>query len=272
MLKDKIKHSIELLKRGEKLALSLSEQGYFVAFSGGKDSQVMLDLVKKSGVKYVAYYSVTSNDPPENVYFIREKYPEVVFIHPEKNYYKLISEKGLPTVMKRYCCERMKERLGVGMVVLTGVRAEESRKRAAYSEFAVVSRRKENIGVERTLEEVTEAEHQCIKGKDKVMLRPILQWTERDIWSYIYSENIPVNPCYNLVGRVGCMFCPFSSKANIALYEQRYPRFRALIIRSLERYLDNCRSRGSELLLGSAEEYYQWWKSKKSIEEYLRRR
>ena len=98
-LEDKIAHSIELIRKGERLALALNPQdGYFVGFSGGKDSQVLLDLVKRAGVKYKAYYSVTTNDPPENVYFIRQHYPDVAFEHHRPNLYSLISTKGLPTI------------------------------------------------------------------------------------------------------------------------------------------------------------------------------
>lgn len=68
----KIDDSIRLIRKGEKLALALNpEDGYFVGFSGGKDSQVLLDLVKRAGVKYKAHYNVTTIDPPENVRFIR---------------------------------------------------------------------------------------------------------------------------------------------------------------------------------------------------------
>ena len=54
--------------------------GFKLMFSGGKDSQVLYDLMKKSGVKFTAYYCVTTNDPPENVYFIRKEYPDVIVI------------------------------------------------------------------------------------------------------------------------------------------------------------------------------------------------
>jgi phosphoadenosine phosphosulfate reductase len=60
---EKEKQSIELIRKGEKLALSMNPEGYFVGFSGGKDSQVLLELVKRAGVKYKAYYNVTTNDP-----------------------------------------------------------------------------------------------------------------------------------------------------------------------------------------------------------------
>ena len=84
-LQDKINESITLIKKGERLALALNPtDGYFVGFSGGKDSQVLLSLVKQSGVKYHAYYSVTTNDPPQNIYFIRQHYPDVTFLHPQR--------------------------------------------------------------------------------------------------------------------------------------------------------------------------------------------
>lgn len=270
-MKEKIEHSIEVLKKGERLAVSLNPEGYYVAFSGGKDSQVMLELVKMAGVKYRAYYSVTTNDPPDNVYFIRKYYPEVVFVRPPKTYYQLIAEKGLPTMQRRFCCDIMKEGLGIGRVVLTGVRAEESKKRAGYSEVAVMSRRKEHEGrTEYDVEQMAENEHQCIKGKDKVMVRPILQWTEEEVWEFIRERGLPENPCYKLVGRVGCMFCPYSSVGAIKLYEETYPRFRELIIKALEKNLKYRRMQGdTQLQLGSAEEYYKWWKSKTSVKKWL---
>ena len=96
-LEDKISYSIELIRKGERLALALNPQdGYFVGFSGGKDSQALLQLVKMAGVRYKAYYSVTTNDPPPNVYFIRQHYPDVVFLHPKQNFFKLVEKKGLP--------------------------------------------------------------------------------------------------------------------------------------------------------------------------------
>ena len=41
------------------------KEGYYVAFSGGKDSVVLLDIVKRSGVKFDAHYNITGIDPPE---------------------------------------------------------------------------------------------------------------------------------------------------------------------------------------------------------------
>lgn len=266
-LEDKITYSIELIRRGEKLALALNPQdGYFVGFSGGKDSQALLQLVKMAGVRYKAYYSVTTNDPPQNVYFIRQHYPDVVFLHPQDNFFKLVEKKGLPTMNRRYCCAMLKESAGVGCAVLTGVRAEESRKRAAYNEVKLFSRRKENSENThtRTIEEIEENEHRCIQGKDKLMIFPILRWTESDVWQFLREQGLPTNPCYKQSGRVGCMFCPFSSKKQIDYYEIQYPLFKKRLLQSLTVFWE--RYNGHEF--ESPDQYFEWWKSKKSIKEY----
>lgn len=273
-LSAKIEYSISLIRRGEKLALALNQnEGYIVGFSGGKDSLVLLDLVKRAGVKFVAHYSVTSNDPPENVYYIRKNFPEVRFLHHKRNLFRLIEDKGMPTVLHRFCCEKLKEDVGAGSVVLTGVRAEESAKRAKYPELNIYSRRKEHADRTRvrTIESVMENEHKCIKGKDKVMLYPILKWTSDDVWQYIHTNKLPVNPCYEKVGRVGCMFCPFAKREEIEMYERMYPKFKDLFLSSLAVYLEK-RTEPGMYGLKTPEDYYDWWKSKKPVERYVKER
>lgn len=265
-MQSKIDKAIAFIQHGEKLALSMNADGYFVAFSGGKDSQVLLWLVQQAGVKYRAYYSVTTNDPPQNVRFIRENYPEVEFLHPKENFYKLVAKKGLPTMNRRFCCSILKETAGVGYVTLVGVRRDESSKRRNYKDVDVISKRKEHQDSERAynIDEMLHAEHQCIKGKDKLVLRPILDFTDSEIWEVIYSNNLPVNPCYNDTNRVGCIFCPFGAKKQILDYCRKYPRAKAKIIDSIKQY-QNTMKQKAEL---QPEEYFEWWLSKKSLKEY----
>lgn len=271
-LQDKITDSVALIRKAERLALALNpEQGFHVGFSGGKDSQVLLELVKMAGVKFRAVYNVTTNDPPENVYFIREHYPEVNFENNGKgNLYQMIERKGMPTIHHRWCCALFKEGSGVGSVVLTGVRAEESKKRAGYKPVKVMSNRKEHL--ERkdpyTIEGIEAAGHQCIKGKDKILVYPMLEWTTTDVWVFIAKEHLPVNPCYEYGGRVGCMFCPYASKEQIDYYETRYPKFHGLFMEGLSSYLTKRET--IDRYFDGVEEYYAWWKSKKSIKAYLR--
>lgn len=268
MLAEKIAASLILLQQGEPLALSMNpSQGYWLGFSGGKDSVVLLSLAKLSGVKFHAEYHVVGNDAPSTVYFIRENFPEVNFWHPWEKFIPLVRKKGLPTMQRRFCCERTKEAGGKGEVVLTGVRAEESRKRAAYSEVEIFSRRKEHEGKDRSrdVEWLKEVEHQCLKGQDRVMVRPLLNWTEDDIWEYTHKYHLPVNPNYATCGRVGCMFCPFAPKDQIEHYEQIYPGFHRAIMDALHVYWQ----KSPEHFLQTPEAYYDWWKSKKTVNDFL---
>lgn len=267
-MNEKIKESIELIKRAEKLSLSLNPQnGFYVAFSGGKDSQCLLELVKMSGVRYKVYYSVTGIDAPRNVYFMRDYYPEVEFVHPKDNYFRLVEKHGLPMIQSRFCCERLKERIGAGNVLLDGVRAQESRSRARYTEVMVRSRRKENVekGRSRQLEEVVANEHKCIKGKDRLDIHPLLKWTEGDVWEFIKDRRLPINPLYNEVGRVGCMFCPFAKREQLEYYVGEYPLYYKRLLLALEKFMRKKQIVG----LDTPREYFEWWKSKKTLKAWL---
>ena len=265
----KIDDSIALIRKGEKLALALNpEDGYFVGFSGGKDSQVLLDLVKRAGVKYKAHYNVTTIDPPENVRFIRQYYPEVHFIHPRQTFIKMIEKRGMPTIFHRFCCEELKEKTGAGNVVLTGVRSDESHKRSQYNEVAIKSNRVEHAdrSKKHTIEDIEQNEHRCIKGKDAIMIYPILKWTESEVWQYIADNHLPHNPCYDIAGRVGCMFCPFTNRRQIEFFEHKYPKYKDSIIKHLHIYLANNPRTTYDM---DADECYDWWKSKKSIKKWI---
>lgn len=268
-LQEKIGYSIALIRRAEKLSLAMQPNvGFHVGFSGGKDSQAVLELVKMAGVKYRAVHNVTTNDMADNVRFIKHNYPEVEFSIPEKSYLQLIAQKGVPTVFNRWCCALFKEAYGAGYVVLTGVRREESRKRASYEEISKWSRTKGSRG-NVDLEKMEANEFHCVNGKDKFMVYPVLEWTEKDVWDFIGMRNLPVNPCYEKHERVGCVFCPFARKNEIKAYCEAHPKLEEAFIHAIERYL----KRGGECQkLQSAEDYYNWWLSKKSLAEYCERK
>ena len=116
----------------KRLQLNEPPEGYYVAFSGGKDSCVILDLVKKAGVKYDAHFNVTTVDPPpELTKFVHDNYPEVTMEKPPMSMRRLIEKNMiLPTRLARYCCKTYKERGGNGRFVVTGIRHAESSRRA----------------------------------------------------------------------------------------------------------------------------------------------
>ena len=265
-LQEKIDHSIALIRKAEKLALVMQpETGFHVGFSGGKDSQVVLELVKMAGVKYRAVYNVTTNDPADNVRFIKHHYPDVEFSIPEKSYFQLIAQKGVPTMFNRWCCALFKETAGVGCVVLTGVRKDESRKRAEYPEAFKFTRKKGDKEL-LDLDKMEENEFQCVGGKDKFMVYPVLEWTEKDVWQFIRERGLPVNPCYKTHKRVGCVFCPFARPKDVRAYCETHPQLKAAFIHAIERYRERERDRQK---LPTAEDYFDWWLSHISLDEYI---
>lgn len=84
-------------------------EGYFLGFSGGKDSIVLYDLTVKSGVKFSAFYSKTGIDPPEVVSFIARNYPEVKHLPPTpykgaKSFFGMIrTQRCPPKRLRRWC-------------------------------------------------------------------------------------------------------------------------------------------------------------------------
>lgn len=97
----------------ERIRSFVPEEGYYVAFSGGKDSIVTLDLVRRAGVKHDVEFNLTTVDPPEVVRFIREHYPDVSISRPKMSMFALIVKKHMPpTRIIRYCCDNLKERGG----------------------------------------------------------------------------------------------------------------------------------------------------------------
>ncbi len=123
----KVEKAIKRLKAFE------PPEGYFLAFSGGKDSVVVKALLDMSGCKYESHYRVTSVDPPELVQFIKEKHPDVSRDIPRDSagnaitMWNLIPQKLMPpTRLSRYCCQKLKESSGDGRMTVTGVRWSES--------------------------------------------------------------------------------------------------------------------------------------------------
>src|SRR5574344_210894 len=100
---DKVAYAIKQIQLHE------PKDGYYVAISGGKDSEVVLDLVKKSGVKYDAHHNITNVEPPEVIYFMRDYYPEVIMKNKKKTMWELIVKNMTPpTRLMRYCCKELK--------------------------------------------------------------------------------------------------------------------------------------------------------------------
>ena len=89
-LQSKIDYSIALLRKCEQMALDYDpENGFYLAFSDGKDSQALYHLAVMAGVKFKAHMSLTSVDPPEVIRFVKRNYPNVELIKPKMSIYDM---------------------------------------------------------------------------------------------------------------------------------------------------------------------------------------
>lgn len=263
-LRKKMLHSVELLQKAEKLALSYdAEQGYYLAFSGGKDSQALYHRAQLAGVKFQGHMNLTSVDPPEVIRFVKQNYPEVELIKPKKSIFQIAIERQiLPTMRVRWCCEEYKEMAGAGKVTLIGIRKAESARRAKRNEVEISSwkfsgdldgldeyrqeqkakrarRKSKEQGVN-----ITNADKEktlgCIHGKESLLISPIIHWTEQDVWEFL-NDVVSVSHC-SLYDegwhRIGCIGCPMSSFKQKTLENERYPHVKRGWLRAIKKIRD----------------------------------
>ena len=264
----KIEYSIDLIRKSEKMALRLDPvNGFYNTFSGGKDSQVLYYLVKLAGVKAKTHMNLTSIDPPEVIRFVREQYPDVEMIKPKMSIYDMAKKKHiLPTRRFRWCCAEYKEMSGAGKVTLIGVRKQESARRAKREEISTTIKGK---CAEETFDQWSEHEEQmvtCVGGKDKILVSPIIYWTERDVWEFLNANSIPHCKLYDEGGkRIGCLCCPMSNYKQKLKDIREYPHVKRGWLKAIQWLIDNGYLNHN---FKDAETGFRWWISDKSFEKF----
>lgn len=249
----------------ERLRTFEPSEGYYLCFSGGKDSVVIKALADMAGVKYDAHYNVTSVDPPGLVRFIKENHPDVHMDYPRDKdgnvitMWNLIPKKKIPpTRIMRYCCEKLKEAGGKGRFVVTGVRWAESVRRAnTRSGLEIDNGKKRREMADPDNPDNAQMARFC-PTKGKHILNPIIDWTNEDVWEFIRSYNIPYCELYDKgYKRLGCIGCPMSS--NKADELERYPKYKQAYLRAFERMLTKLDDKNRRNTWKTAEDVMKWW-------------
>lgn len=230
---------------------------FIASFSGGKDSQVMLDLVTRvvPSDDFFVIYSNTGYELPsslklyeETKFFYKNKYPslkfEVTKNHQDVLYYW--NEMDSPSRIHRWCCavmktapiyRRLKEIHGTGkqpkVMAFEGVRAEESERRSQYS----------RIG-------------KGVKHGNVINVRPIFEWSTTEIWLYLLFHKLPINEAYKKgLNRVGCVVCPLSSELGDCMDNRIFPE-------TARPFIDKLKENTIKAGIKNVEDYikYRKWK------------
>jgi phosphoadenosine phosphosulfate reductase len=230
---DKVQIAIDRLRQYE------PPEGYYLAFSGGKDSTVLYELAKMSGVKFDAHMSLTTVDPPELIQHVKRHYPEVEIHRPPITMWKLIPKNMIPpTQIMRYCCKHLKEHGGEGRLVLTGIRWEESNRRKQRQMF--------------------EISHQ--KNTNKTFLHPIIDWSILEVWDFIKQSGLPYCSLYDEgFRRIGCIGCPMGRKKGMLRDFERWPKYKQAYLRAFERMIQARKQKNAKNQGQSPEEAFEWW-------------
>lgn len=284
-LYQKEKEAINFIKKAYSLALDMNKDGFHVAFSGGKDSQVLYHLMELSGCKYTAHMQVTTVDSPQLMKFVRNNYPDVTLHRPAENMRQLIVRHGmLPMRQTRFCCKELKEQEGAGTCTCVGVRAAESSRRAKRKEVEIYQKKNPKCKPDLEIQGCSIIEKQpkqfdlfevkqdtiitCVNGNDKIILSPIFRWSDGNVWNWIKGNNIQYCELYDMgFTRIGCLFCPMRSDKTKKTIELKLFRREAekIYIRAIQELMD----KGKYQEFSSAEEVFMWWISNSNRNDYL---
>ena len=210
-------------EQGRKIYQTTKIDRFLASFSGGKDSQVVLDLCTRAmpSTEFEVIYSDTGYELPPSLDLYEEvqrlyhkRFPDLQF-RKVRNHASVLDywdKIGTPSDKHRWCCAVMKtaplyralheDGISHKFLAFEGVRAEESVKRQGY----------ERIG-------------RGVKHNNVINARPILNWNATEIFLYLFLHNLPINQAYRLgKPRVGCLICPFSSPWDDMIVNRNYPQ------------------------------------------------
>jgi len=218
----------------------------------GKDSVVIKELARLAGVPVTWHYNVTTIDPPELVYFIRDEHPDVVWGRPKANFFTQARKRGFPTRRARWCCEEFKEKQSPdNATIIIGVRAAESPRRAVIWQPVTPNTRQGGWAI-------------C----------PIVWWPDAMVWQFIHERNLPYCKLYDEgFDRLGCIGCPMAREAGKLKQFARWPGYERKwrqLFQDIWAKRSGTTQRDGQRWFGNRhfanrEEMWQWWVSSDSL-------
>jgi phosphoadenosine phosphosulfate reductase len=246
-----------------------------VAYSGGKDSDVLLGLAKRSGVPFAVEHNLTTADAPQTVYHIREVFARLaadgiscLINRPRISMWDLIPKKKIPPMRRhRYCCAELKERRLAGQHLLFGVRWDESASRADRGLHENLHKDKEKRVVYTDENDDDRKLTEICQTKNRIVTNPIIDWSEDDVWRYATERKLCMNPLYAMgFHRVGCVGCPMALTRMRMKEFALFPKYKDMYMRAFARMLDARKETGAETSTWKTpKDVFDWWVDPKRI-------
>jgi phosphoadenosine phosphosulfate reductase len=184
-----------------------------LAFSGGKDSLVVLHIALDVNPSIDVVFNNTTVDFPETINYVKWLKEEwglnLHFTRHDCSYFKLTKEKGWANHEDRWCCKPFKEGPAFQFMSQNGYKAE-----------LTGTTRTESI-YRRSLSPIKNPK----KDPQIIRVNPIYDWNEWEVWRYIEENNIPYNPLYDMgYRRIGCWCCPLNGPSHYKRLCKTHPQ------------------------------------------------
>lgn len=236
----KVEHALDVIRE---FVEHEGEQNVYVSFSGGKDSLVLLNLVRSIYPNVPAVFANTGIEFPEQVKFVRT-FPNVIEVHPLKHFPKILEEDGIvyPSKEVAMFIQDAKKRSKYAVYGLSGKDKDgnPNRYKSRFKKWSYLM----DCGVKispdccKLMKERPMRDYEKQNGKSPIIgtraeesfrravgwmksgcnsfagnhakSTPLSLWVESDVWRYIDENGIKLSPMYTEGGmnRTGCMFCP----------------------------------------------------------------